>query len=102
MRLPTLDEIDRELARRSLYEFLVQAWPHIEPRTPLVLNWHIETLCNEVQAVLDGRSEKRRLALNVPPGSMKFRGDSHWWPRPFEADPRGSSRLAPHHRKGDA
>lgn len=71
MRLPTLDEIDRELARRSLYEFLIQAWPHIEPGTPLVLNWHIKTLCDEVQAVLDGRSEKRRLALNVPPGSMK-------------------------------
>lgn len=71
MRLPTLDEIDRELARRSLYEFLVQAWPHIEPGTPLVLNWHIKTLCDEVQAVLDGKSEKRQLAINVPPGSMK-------------------------------
>lgn len=71
MRLPTLEEIDREIARRSLYEFLVQAWPHIEPGTPLVLNWHIRTLCNEVQALLDGSAERQNLCINVPPGSMK-------------------------------
>lgn len=71
MRLPTLDEIDRELARRSLYEFLIQAWPHIEPGTPLVLNWHIKTLCDEVQALLEGRTAQKNLCMNVPPGSMK-------------------------------
>ena len=70
-RLPTLDEIDRELARRSLYEFLLQAWPNIEPGTPLVLNWHIKTLCDEVQALLEGDSPRQNLCLNVPPGSMK-------------------------------
>lgn len=71
MRLPTLDEIDRELARRSLAEFVRQAWPTIEGSTPLVWNWHIEILCNELQAWSEGRRERQNLALNVPPGSMK-------------------------------
>lgn len=71
MQLPTLDEIDREIARRSLYEFLLQAWPSIEPGTPLVLNWHIKTLCSEIQALAERKSKKRNLCLNIPPGSMK-------------------------------
>lgn len=71
MRLPTLDEIDRELARRSLAEFVRQAWPTIEGSTPLVWNWHIEILCAELQAWSEGRRERQNLALNVPPGSMK-------------------------------
>jgi len=71
VNLPTLQAVKQEQARRSLYEFLVQAWEHIEPGTPLILNWHIRTLCDEVQALLEGRSEQRNLAINVPPGSMK-------------------------------
>jgi predicted phage terminase large subunit-like protein len=71
VRLPALDEIDRELARRSLAEFVRQAWPTIEGSTPLVWNWHIEILCAELQAWSEGRRERQNLALNVPPGSMK-------------------------------
>lgn len=73
MRLPSIDEIDRELARRSLYEFLLLAWPHIpgESGTNLVLNWHIKVLCDEIQALATGKAPKRNLCLNVPPGSMK-------------------------------
>lgn len=71
MNLPSLDAIDREIARRSLYSFLVQAWPHIEPGTPFVDGWHIKVMCDKVQALIQGRSEKRNLILNVPPGSMK-------------------------------
>lgn len=71
MRIPTLDEIDRELARRSLSEFVRQAWPTIEGGTPLVWNWHIEVLCNELQAWSEGKRDRQNLALNVPPGSMK-------------------------------
>lgn len=73
MRLPTIDEIDRELARRSLYDFLLLAWEHIpdEGGTKLVLNWHIKVLCDEIQALATGKAGKRNLCLNVPPGSMK-------------------------------
>lgn len=71
MRLPTLDEIDRELARRSLAEFVRQAWPTIEGSTPLVWNWHLDILCAELQEWVRHESPKRNLAINVPPGSMK-------------------------------
>lgn len=71
MRLPSIEEIDRELARRSLAEFVRQAWPTIEGSTPLVWNWHLDILCDELQAWIEGRTEHRNLAINVPPGSMK-------------------------------
>ena len=39
--------------------------------TPLVWNWHLDILCDELQAWIEGRTEHRNLAINVPPGSMK-------------------------------
>ncbi len=69
--LPTLQEIRAEQARRSLYEFFLQAWEQIDPGTPLVLNWHIRVLCDEVQGLLEGRGDRRNLVINVPPGSLK-------------------------------
>jgi hypothetical protein len=38
------DEIDCELASRSLREFVCQAWPIVEPSTPFVPGWHIDTI----------------------------------------------------------
>lgn len=71
IHLPTVDDIDREIARRSLYQFLLQAWDSIEPGTPFVDNWHIKAICDKVQALIEGRLSKNNLILNVPPGSMK-------------------------------
>jgi predicted phage terminase large subunit-like protein len=71
MDLPPESAIDAEMARRSLAEFVKQAWPIIEPSTPLVWNWHIDVICDHVQALMEGRLSKRNLIINVPPGSMK-------------------------------
>ena len=73
MNLPTLDEIDRELARRSFREFAKQAWKHIpgEGYTPLVLNWHMDIFCDELESLVRGNAPKRNLLINVPPGSGK-------------------------------
>lgn len=71
MNLPTLDEIDRELARRSLAEFVRQAWPTIEGSTPLVWNWHLDIICDEVESWIRGKNSEQNLNINVPPGSMK-------------------------------
>lgn len=71
MQLPTLDEIRAELARRSLAEFVRQAWPILEPGKVLIWNWHITAVCDHVQALLQGNLGKRNLLINVPPGSMK-------------------------------
>lgn len=49
--------------------FSKQAWDILEPGTPLVWNWHLETLCGYLEAFF--RKDIKRLILNVPPGSMK-------------------------------
>lgn len=43
MKLP-LSVIDRKLAERSLADFVRQAWPVLEPKTPYLENWHLELL----------------------------------------------------------
>lgn len=59
----------RELASRSLAEFVKMAWHVVEPSQQYVHGRHIDVMCEHLQAVESG--EIRRLLLNVPPGSMK-------------------------------
>lgn len=61
--------IRRERAERSLAEFIKQAWPIIEPGTDYIENWHIDLICEYLQAVKDG--EIKRLVINIPPRHMK-------------------------------
>jgi predicted phage terminase large subunit-like protein len=71
--LPTLEQIERELARRkavaSLAEFFRQGWHVLEPDTELVWNWHIDAVCEHLEAVAAGKI--RRLVINIPPGHLK-------------------------------
>ncbi len=73
IRLPTRDAVQSALARRSLADFTRLSWHVLEPDTPLVWNWHIEVVCNHIQALLEGGIPCRNLMVNVPPGSMKSR-----------------------------
>lgn len=61
--------ISRALCEKSLADFTRQAWHVIEPATPLVWNWHLDTLAAYLEEFFKGRI--KRLILNVPPGSMK-------------------------------
>jgi predicted phage terminase large subunit-like protein len=72
------DQIEAALARSSLREFIPMAWPIIEPGVPLQMNWHIEAICEHLEAVTAG--EIRRLIVNIPPRSMKSRLISVMWP----------------------
>ena len=65
-------------ARRSLAEFVRQGWEIVEPGTPLLWNWHIDVVCEHLQAVTDGRI--KRLIINIPPGHMKSLIVSVFWP----------------------
>jgi len=56
-------------AEESLKKFLKLAWPAIEPGYEYVDGWHIDAICDHVQAVMDG--EIRKLLINVPPRSTK-------------------------------
>lgn len=62
-------ELEREIGRRSLYEFVKLAWHVIEPSTPFNDNWHIELICDKLEQV--SRGELKRLIINIPPGSAK-------------------------------
>jgi predicted phage terminase large subunit-like protein len=67
-RLPTLDEVQAELARRDLYRYLSQAWPKVDP-AGFQGNWHLEVVCDYLMAAI--RGEIRRLIINIPPRSGK-------------------------------
>jgi predicted phage terminase large subunit-like protein len=77
-----LDLIKNEQLRRaasaSLYEFVKQAWSTMEPGVPFVPSWHIEVICEHLEAVSAG--EIRRLLINIPPRHSKSTIVSVAWP----------------------
>src|SRR3954471_1986287 len=73
-----LAEIDQEQATRSFREFVLQAWPIIEPSTPFVPGWHIDAIVEHLEAVSYGQI--RNLLINVPPRHMKSLLVSVLWP----------------------
>ncbi len=73
LNLPSRSAIQAELARRNLADFFRHSWAILEPATPLIWNWHLQAICDHVQALLEGRIPQRNLIINVPPGSSKSR-----------------------------
>ena len=71
-------DVERELAMRHLATFVRQAWPVIEPGAPYRNNWHIELLCEYLEAVSAG--EINRLIINMPPRYGKSILVSVLWP----------------------
>lgn len=72
--LPQNYSIRAELCRRNFYFFLQEFWDVIIQEEP-VYNWHIEYLCDQLQAVAE-RIKRREPTtgdwiINVPPGSTK-------------------------------
>jgi predicted phage terminase large subunit-like protein len=56
-------------AEASFAEFVRQAWPIIEPGVPYIESWHIDVICEHLEAVHAG--EIRRLLINIPPRHSK-------------------------------
>ena len=77
-----LEMIQREQLKRraeaSLYEFVKQAWPVVEPGIPFIPSWHIETICEHLEAVSHG--DITRLLINIPPRHSKSTIVSVMWP----------------------
>lgn len=63
---------------RSLHAFVAAAWRVLEPEAKFSDNWHIDLICNHLEAVT--RGEITRLLINVWPGSMKSLIVSVFWP----------------------
>ena len=86
--LPTLHQVRAERCRRQFSEFFRQGWHVLEPSTPLSDNWHIDAVCDHLQALLDDWRAVQRaqtaglpippqrlqnLVVNIPPGTAKSR-----------------------------
>jgi predicted phage terminase large subunit-like protein len=77
---PPRDE-DHELAlacQGKLSTLVRQAWPIVEPATPFVSGWHIDTICEHLEAVSAGQLP--RLIINQPPRTMKSLTVNVFWP----------------------
>lgn len=61
--------INRSLCEKSYYHFLREAWPIIDPSVDFSPNWHIQAICEHLEAV--SRGEILRLVINVPPRHCK-------------------------------
>ena len=71
-------EEQRRAASASLYEFVKQSWHVVEPGVPFVPSWHIEVICEHLEAVSAG--EVQRLLINIPPRHSKSTIVSVMWP----------------------
>ncbi len=69
---------DAESCRSHMRAFVQRAWDVVEPGAPLVAGWHIDAICEHLEAISKGQI--RRLIVNVPPGHMKSLLVSVFWP----------------------
>lgn len=69
-----LRELEREICKKSFYEFLVRYWDVVVTER-LQDNWHIRYLCDELQAVGEQiilrKPKLHDLVINIPPGESK-------------------------------
>lgn len=77
-RLIVGDRLLTAAATRSLRTYVELAWPILEPHTTFLPNWHIDLICEYLEAVTAG--EVSRLLINVPPRYMKSLLVSVLWP----------------------
>src|SRR5690625_3314718 len=86
----TIQAIEREACRRSLARFVRRAWHVLEPSQHYIHGWHIDTICEHLEAITNG--DITRLLINIPPGTMKSTLVSVFWPA-WEWGPRGLPHI---------
>lgn len=69
MKLPTLSDIDKALAKKSLAAYIRQAWHVVEPSNVYIHGWHIDAIAEHLEAAT--RGEIRNLIINIPPRHAK-------------------------------
>lgn len=78
LEVPSPDIIEAVLAEKYLDHFVKQAWHVVEPKTPLIWGWHMDAICEHLEAVT--RGEILRLLINIPPRHSKSLQVSVFWP----------------------
>lgn len=78
-RFIRLERLQRKgRAEGRLIDFIRQFWDILEPSREFVDGWHIQAICDHLEAV--SRGEIIRLLINVPPGSSKSLSTEVFWP----------------------
>lgn len=76
--------------------FVREAWHVLEPGRRYVHGWHIDAICEHLEAISLGRFLQmgldNRLLINIPPGMMKSLLVSVFWPA-WEWGPAGMPHL---------
>lgn len=72
------NELDRLDSEESLRQFIERSWDILEPGREFCPGWHIDAICEHLQAVSQGQII--RLLINVPPGCMKSLTTNVFWP----------------------
>lgn len=76
-------ELERSVLCDSLAEFFKAGWHLLEPTTDLIWGWHLDAICDHIQACIEDWARRqddktfvqrlRNLAISVPPGCSKSR-----------------------------
>ena len=66
--------------RQDFAQFVKFFWPLLHSGQPVVWNWHLQVICEHLQALEEGRLRDRRLIVNMPPGMAKSLVVSVFWP----------------------
>lgn len=82
--------IEREYCARSLANFVREAWHVLEPGQPYIHGWHVDAICEHLEAITDG--DLTRLLINIPPGTMKSTLTSVFWPA-WEWGPKAKPHI---------
>lgn len=69
--------VERSLCRRHLKHFIEAAWHVVEPKRPYQHNWHIDAICEHLEAINAGQI--RNLVINMPPRHSKSTLISVMW-----------------------
>ncbi|RLB94384.1 MAG: terminase [Deltaproteobacteria bacterium] len=70
--------LEISLIKKSLHRFAIKAWEVVEPATEFIDNWHIQLICEYLEAV--SKKEIKKLVINMPPRHMKSLCVSVFWP----------------------
>lgn len=64
-RITAEQEQERWLCEKSFYLFVEKAWPVIEAGAKFIPGWHVEAICQHLEALYS--LEINRLIINIPP-----------------------------------
>ena len=73
-----LEQRETRLLEEDLFSFFEDGWAVLNPNRAVKLGWHVEAVCDHLQAVSEGKI--RNLVINIPPRHLKSSITSIYWP----------------------